>query len=275
MGLEVCHKWNNRAELTKQRQLKHSKLQKKWKKEQRDLVKKIAEYENHTQLHAQLVSSGGVPPAAPPPLPAAAEPEAEPEAEPASEQGGDAATTPATSPTPPNFDLPPHPASLPPPPSSAFPPPISAEAAATAPNPNRASGSAMGALDFSNSAPLGLQPAAAPPPIPADSTAVKLIKDSKNTQERLQQNVKNCRKRIETNRREEERLLATNREEDTLTMVLAAFFLEAKRLVWQPRTPENTRLSMPSEKGELSANMKVVMDKANKLGISKCVRDAK
>ena len=43
IGLSLCNKWLSTAELLKQRQAKLSKLQKKWKKEQRDLAKKNQE----------------------------------------------------------------------------------------------------------------------------------------------------------------------------------------------------------------------------------------
>ena len=46
VGLDICNKWLSRRELIKQRNLQHAKLQKKWRKEQRDLNKKIVEQDD-------------------------------------------------------------------------------------------------------------------------------------------------------------------------------------------------------------------------------------
>ena len=45
-GLEICNKWLSRRELVKQRNAQHAKLQKRWRKEQRDLYKKIVEQDD-------------------------------------------------------------------------------------------------------------------------------------------------------------------------------------------------------------------------------------
>jgi hypothetical protein len=293
IGLDLCNKWNNRDECEKQRQAKLLKLQKKWKKEQRDLQKKQGDIEKATQVynellwsHASAASSaaadggtlgglGGLGGGAPAPVVLETEEVLETDADDdegkaaVTAQAAAAAQDAATASAAPAVA----PATSDPAPAAAAEVNGNGEAAVSSLAP-------LGALNFEaplnlnfapivdDSAPLSLNMASAPAPVVrSDQEHAAVLKNAKSIVDRLANGAANCQKRIDGNKLEEDRLNQTNAEEDRFSLVLGQFFLEVKRLVWQPRTPENVRLGSPSEEGELSKNMNYCVERAKQLNL--------